>query len=158
FVKATVDSLWYFPVIWDTTFSLRGRFGYASGFAGKKLPLYERFYVGGINTVRGLGFGVAGPKNDNGERIGGNKELIFNTEYVFPIEKDIKLKGVVFFDAGKAFNNNETVSIASLRTTTGVGLRWMSPFGPIRLEWGFNISPKKDESRSKIEFAMGGLF
>ena len=158
FVKALVDSLWYFPVIWDTTFSLRGRFGYASGFAGKKLPLYERFYVGGINTVRGLGFGVAGPKNDNGERIGGNKELIFNTEYVFPIEKDIKLKGVMFFDAGKAFNNNETVSIASLRTTTGVGLRWMSPFGPIRLEWGFNISPRKDESRSKIEFAMGGLF
>ncbi|MBI4679833.1 MAG: BamA/TamA family outer membrane protein, partial [Nitrospirae bacterium] len=42
--------------------------------------------------------------------------------------------------------------------TTGVGLRWMSPFGPIRLEWGFNISPRKDESRSKIEFAMGGLF
>ncbi|MDP3296649.1 MAG: outer membrane protein assembly factor BamA [Thermodesulfovibrionia bacterium] len=158
FVKARVDSLWYFPVIWDTTFSLRGRFGYASGFAGKKLPLYERFYVGGINTVRGLGFGVAGPKNDNGERIGGNKELIFNAEYIFPIKKDIKLKGVMFFDAGKAFDNSETVSIASLRTTTGVGLRWMSPFGPIRLEWGFNISPRKDESRSKIEFAIGGLF
>lgn len=158
FVKASVDSLWYFPVVWDTTFSLRGRFGYASGFAGEKLPLYERFYVGGINTVRGLGFGVAGPKNDNGERIGGNKELIFNTEYIFPIEKDIKLKGVMFFDAGKAFDNSETVSIASLRTTAGLGLRWMSPFGPIRLEWGFNISPRKDESRSKIEFALGGLF
>ncbi len=158
FVTTSIDSLWYFPVIWDTTFSLRGRFGYASGFAGKKLPLYERFYVGGINTVRGLGFGEAGPKNEEGELIGGNKELIFNAEYIFPIEKNIKLKGVLFFDAGNAFDNNETVSITSLRTTTGLGVRWMSPFGPIRLEWGFNLSPKAGESKNKVEFALGGLF
>ncbi len=158
FVTTSVDSLWYFPVIWDTTFSLRGRFGYASGFAGKKLPLYERFYVGGINTVRGLGLGEGGPKNDKGEKIGGNKELILNAEYIFPIEKNVKLKGVLFFDAGKAFDNSETVSITALRTTTGFGVRWMSPFGPIRLEWGFNLAPKTGESRNKVEFALGGLF
>jgi outer membrane protein insertion porin family len=158
FVKGLVDSTWYFPAVWDTTFSVRGRIGYASGFAGKELPLYERFYVGGINTVRGLGFGEAGPRNEEGEKIGGNKELIFNAEYTFPIEKNIKLKGVVFFDAGRAFDNNENLSITKLRTTTGFGLRWMSPFGPIRLEWGFNLSPKADEGKSKVEFAMGGFF
>lgn len=158
FVKGLVNSAWYFPAIWGSTFSVRGRFGYASGFAGKELPLYERFYVGGINTVRGLGFGEAGPRNVQGEKIGGNKELIFNTEYIFPIIEDIRLKGVLFFDAGRSFENNEDISIAELRPTTGVGFRWISPLGPIRLEWGFNLNQKADESASKIEFSIGGLF
>ncbi|MEE8329858.1 MAG: outer membrane protein assembly factor BamA [Thermodesulfovibrionia bacterium] len=156
FVKTLFDSLWYFPVIWDTTFSLRGRFGYASGLKGRKLPLYERFYVGGINTVRGLAFGEGGPRDETGEVIGGTKELIFNAEYIVPIEKNLRLKGVVFFDAGKSFDDYEEAK--SLRTTAGFGVRWMSPFGPIRLEWGYNLSKKADESSSKIEFAVGGLF
>ncbi|MBI4655058.1 MAG: outer membrane protein assembly factor BamA [Nitrospirae bacterium] len=158
FVKGVVDSSWYLPAIWNTTFGLRGRFGYATGFAGKEIPLYERFYVGGINTVRGLGFGEGGPRNAEDEKIGGNKELIFNAEYIFPIEKDIKLKGVLFLDAGRAFDNTENLSIAELRRTAGFGFRWMSPIGPIRLEWGFNLSPKYNEAGTKLEFTFGGLF
>lgn len=158
FVKAISDNSWYLPAIWDTTIGLRGRLGYASGVASKELPLYERFYVGGIYTVRGLGFGEAGPRNEQGEKIGGNKELIFNAEYIFPIEREIRLKGVMFFDAGRSFDNNENLSISALRRTTGLGIRWMSPIGPVRLEWGYNISPKPGEDQSKIEFTFGGLF
>jgi outer membrane protein insertion porin family len=157
FIKGLFDSLWFFPFKWDTTFSFRGRIGYASGIGGKSLPLYERFYVGGIDTVRGLGFGEGGPRDDDtDEIIGGTKELIFNVEYIFPLEKNIRLKGLVFVDAGKAFDENE--KIASLRPTAGFGLRWMSPFGPIRLEWGYNLSQRENESSSKIEFALGGIF
>jgi len=156
FVKALADSIWFFPVIWDTTLSLRGRLGYAEGLAGEDLPLYERFYVGGINTIRGLGFGEGGPRDETGEKIGGTKEAIFNAEYIFPIVKDIRLKGLVFFDAGSSFDDFE--DITSPRTTAGFGLRWMSPFGPIRLEWGWNIDRKEDESSNKIEFAVGGIF
>ncbi|MBI5195974.1 MAG: outer membrane protein assembly factor BamA [Nitrospirae bacterium] len=158
FVKGLVDNSWYFPVIWDTTIGLRGRFGSASGITGHELPIYERFYVGGISTVRGLSFGEGGPRNEQGEKIGGNKELILNAEYIFPIEKTVKLKGLVFFDSGSAFDNNENISPSELRNTTGVGIRWMSPIGPIRLEWGYNISPKQDEDQSKLEFTFGGLF
>lgn len=158
FGKVLGDSIWYFPAMWGTTFSLRGRAGYASGLPGKELPLYERFYVGGINTVRGLGFGEGGPRDEEGEKIGGKTELIFNAEYIFPIEKNIKLKGVIFFDAGRSFDKSEHVSIGGLRPTTGFGFRWLSPFGPIRLEWGFNLSPKSDEGSNKIEFTMGGVF
>ncbi|MBI4844212.1 MAG: outer membrane protein assembly factor BamA [Nitrospirae bacterium] len=158
FAKGVIDSGRYFPLFWDTVLSLRGRFGYASGFNGEELPLYERFYVGGINSVRGLSFGEAGPRNPNGERIGGNKELIFNAELIFPIAKEAKLKGVLFFDAGSAFENTENISVGKLRPTTGAGLRWNSPFGPIRLEWGFNLDQKPDETSSKIEFTMGGVF
>lgn len=158
YAKGVIDSGRYFPLFWDTVFSLRGRLGYASGFKGKELPIYERFYVGGINTVRGLSFGEAGPRNTNGERTGGNKEVIFNAEFIFPIAKEVKLNGVAFFDAGRAFENNEKIDIGALRPTTGLGVRWTSPFGPIRLEWGYNLDKQIDESSSKIEFTMGGVF
>ena len=160
FYKGVVDSMWFFPVIWDTTFVLRGRYGYASGYNGNELPLYERFYVGGINTIRGLDFGEAGPRDEEGENIGGTQELIFNVEYIFPILKDLKLKGVIFFDYGSSFDEDErySFSLNNMRKTAGAGLRWLSPFGPIRLEWGFNLEPRDDEDSDKIEFSMGGMF
>jgi outer membrane protein insertion porin family len=158
FVKGVADSIWYFPYKWGTTFSLRGRLGYATGFAGKELPLYERFYVGGINTVRGLGFGEAGPRNAEGEKIGGNLETILNAEYIFPLIEDLKLKGVVFFDYGSSFDKDDKFSLSDMRKTTGFGFRWLSPMGPLRLEWGYNLEPAEDESASKLEFSIGGFF
>ena len=159
FVKELIDSVGYFPFKWDTTFSLRGRLGFAAGFAGKELPLYERFYVGGINTVRGLSFGEGGPKDENGDEIGGNVEAIFNAEYIFPILPDVKLKGLTFFDYGGSFDKDlKKYSLKDMRPTAGFGFRWLSPFGPIRLEMGFNLDPKEGESKSKLEFSIGGLF
>jgi len=156
FLKGELDSAWYFP-IGPTTAMLRGRFGYATGLEGKKLPLYERFYVGGIYTVRGLGFGEAGPKDEKtGDAIGGTEELIFNAEYIFPIVSEIRLKGVVFFDAGNAYE--EFKNFGELRYTTGLGLRWISPVGPIRIEWGYNIDKKPGEKSSRFEFAFGTFF
>jgi len=152
------DSLWYFPAFWKTVFSVRGRIGYADGYAGKELPLYERFYVGGINTIRGLGFGEGGPRNEEGEKIGGNFETILNTELIFPIIQDIKMKGVIFFDYGGAFDKHQSISFSDMRKTAGFGVRWISPFGPIRLEWGYNLDPREDERRSKLEFSIGGIF
>jgi outer membrane protein insertion porin family len=155
FIKGVADSAWFFP-LGSTTVSFRGRLGYAIGIFNKKLPLYERFCVGSIYTVRGFGYCEAGPKDDKGELIGGTKELIFNTEYIFPIVKELKLKGVVFFDAGNAYDSNEP--IGKLRYTTGFGFRWISPVGPIRIEWGYNLKKKPGESSSKIEFTFGSFF
>ncbi|MFZ2196521.1 MAG: BamA/TamA family outer membrane protein, partial [Thermodesulfovibrionales bacterium] len=156
FIKGLLDSAWYFP-LGQTTFMLRGRFGYANGIFGEELPLYENFYVGGLNTVRGLDFGDAGPKDPvTNDAIGGNTELIFNAEFIFPIYTEMKLKGVTFFDAGKSYEDFH--NFGSLRYTTGLGFRWLSPMGPIRLEWGYNINQEKDESSSKFEFAFGTFF
>jgi outer membrane protein insertion porin family len=136
---------------------VRGRFGYAKGIFDKTLPLYERFYVGGIYTIRGLGFGDAGPKDPaTGDPIGGTTQLILNTEYIFPIIPDMKLKGVVFFDTGNSYE--EFNNFGYLRYTTGTGLRWISPIGPIRIEWGYNLDKKPGESSSKFEFAFGSFF
>lgn len=155
FIKGVADSAWFFP-IGSTTISVRGRFGYATGIFGKELPLYERFYVGGIYTIRGLGFGEAGPRDENGSVIGGTKELIFNLEYIFPIVSELKLKGVVFADAGNSYDQDEP--IGTLRYTSGLGFRWISPIGPIRIEWGYNINKKPGEGSSKVEFTFGTFF
>ena len=157
FIEGLLDSAWYFPLGETTAFMVRGRFGYANGILGKTLPLYENFYVGGLDTVRGLGFGDGGPKDPKtGDAIGGNTELIFNTEYIFPIYPEMKLKGVAFFDAGKAYEDFQ--NFGSLRYTTGLGFRWLSPMGPIRLEWGYNIKKEKGEGSNKFEFAFGSIF
>ncbi|MFZ6008079.1 MAG: outer membrane protein assembly factor BamA [Nitrospirota bacterium] len=157
FLKGLLDSGWYFPVFDVTTVHLRGRAGYASALFGKKLPLYERYYVGGIYTVRGLGYGDAGPKDPNGEAIGGEKQLVFNAEYIFPIVSELKFKGLVFFDAGRAYDKGEALG-SDLRYTTGAGIRWISPMGPIRIEWGYNLDKRAGESTSKVEFTFGSFF
>jgi outer membrane protein insertion porin family len=158
FYRAVIDSVSYYPAFWKTTFSLRGRVGYAAGYNDRNLPLYERFYVGGINTIRGLGFGEGGPRNENDEKIGGDLEAILNAELIFPISQEAGLKGVLFVDYGGAFDTDNDISGSDLRSTAGFGARWMSPMGPIRLEWGFNLDPKDDEKSSRVEFSIGGLF
>jgi len=156
FIKGVLDSAWYFP-LGETAFMFRGRFGYAKGIFDKKLPLYERFYIGGLYTLRGLGFGDAGPRDSaTKEAIGGTEELIFNVENIFPLIPDLKLKGVVFFDAGNAYEDFH--KFGSLRYTAGLGFRWISPMGPIRLEWGYNLKKEEGESSSKFEFAFGTFF
>jgi len=156
FFKGGIDSAWYFP-IGSTTAMLRGRFGYAAGVGGKELPLYERFYVGGIYTIRGLGYGEAGPRDEKtDDPIGGTEELILNAEYIFPLITDLRLKGVIFFDAGNAYDDFE--NFGELRYTTGLGLRWISPVGPVRIEWGYNLDRKPDERQSRFEFAFGSFF
>lgn len=157
FLKALIDSGWFFPVFDVTTIHLRGRAGYATGLFDKKLPLHERYYVGGIHTIRGLGHGDAGPLDINNEPIGGEKKLVFNAEYIFPIVPELRLKGVIFFDAGRAYDRGETFG-SDLRYTAGAGVRWISPIGPLRIYWGHNLDRRAGEESSKIEFTIGAFF
>lgn len=157
FIKELYDSGWYFPMFDASTIHLRGRVAAITGLFGKKIPLYERLYIGGINTVRGLGYGDGGPKDVNNEPIGGEKEIVLNAEYIFPIVSEYKFKGLVFFDSGRAYDKGEAFG-SDLRYTSGVGVRWISPIGPLRIEWGHNLKKKTGEASSKIEFTFGTFF
>ncbi len=146
----------YIPAgFWDSTFFIRGTAGTIQGYGGKEVPVYEKFYVGGLQTVRGFKYGEAGPKDDSGEVVGGKSQLFFNLEWVFPIYKPAGFKGVVFFDAGHGFDDKSGWLLSGVRTAAGFGVRWFSPLGPIRLELGFNLNPRKDERGSVFDFAMG---
>ena len=158
FIKTIGDSAWYFPMFWDTVVMFRGRFGYVGSLIDKPIPLGERFYVGGPSTLRGFRYGSAGPMDADLNRLGGNKELIYNIEYTFPIVPAARLKGVLFYDIGKAFDNYETVKFSELRQTWGFGFWWFSPIGPLRFEWGNIVHKKPDDQASKFEFSIGTLF
>ena len=158
FSKYLFDYRHFWPAFWGTTFITHGQIGYVHAYDGKEIPLDERFYLGGINSIRGFETREVGPRDpETGDFTGGNKETYFNLEYVFPLAKDLGVKGVVFFDVGNAWDEGEAW-FESWRYSTGAGIRWLSPLGPLRLEWGYNLDPKDYEDHSKFEFMVGRFF
>ncbi len=158
FYKAVGEVGWYFPIIWSTSGFLRGKAGYVNE-AGGLLPDYERFYLGGITSVRGYDFRDISAYDADGNKIGGNSFVQFNAEYRMPLLKEQGIFGVVFFDAGNVYGQGQTPDFSDLRTSAGLGVRWLSPMGPIRLEYAFILNPKDDgPSGGKWEFGMGAAF
>jgi len=158
FFRVSLDGLKYVPFpIWDMRMSLRGRFGIVEGYGGDPVPLTELYFVGGINSVRGFKFGRAGPVTSSGTLEGGNKQVILNVDVIFPIIEGAKLDGVVFFDYGKGFAEVEDLSL-DLRPATGLEVRWVSPFGPLRAAWGINLDAKPNEQETVFEFSVGNVF
>lgn len=158
FYKYYLDAIKYTPLPFDTRFSIHARYGAAEGIDGKPIPLTERFFVGGINTMRGFVFGRAGPVTPSGSLIGAAKELIFNNDFIFTISSEAKLNGVIFFDWGKGFDDNEAVSFGALRKAAGLEGRWISPFGPLRAAYGINLDAREGERKGVFEFTIGSLF
>ncbi len=163
FAKIQLEAGAYLPLFWNTTVHLRSRLGLGFGLAGDKLPIFERFFVGGISTVRGfdvrsLGPSYIDPYYGTETTIGGNKELIFNLEYVFPIVPQAKLRGLIFFDAGNAFSEDEDINFSSLRLSVGLGFRWFSPMGPLTFVLGFPLDRREGEDPSAIQFSIGTLY
>lgn len=155
FGKYNYGASWFFkvpPFGEDLVFSPRWRIGYIQAFEDKEIPVYELYLLGGINSIRGLkDVGVTDPVT--GTVVGGNRMLLFNFEFIFPILKNAGMKGVVFFDTGNAWNN--TYDLSDMRKTAGAGIRWYSPVGPLRLEWGYVLDPKPGEPAYRWDFTMG---
>ena len=159
FTKLVAETGWYMPLVMDTVGFLHGRAGYATENSGGILPDYERFYLGGINSVRGYEWREIHVSDEDGNIIGGNKFVQFNAECIIPLLKKQGLVGVIFYDAGNVFNDDESVDLGTLRTSTGFGFRWFSPMGPIRIEYGYKLDVKEgEEGGGRWEFSMGSVF
>ncbi len=159
FTKYLLETGWYFPLFKETVGFLHGKAGYVQENSGGILPDYERFYLGGINSVRGYDWREIHVFDEDGNEIGGNKFIQFNVEYIIPLLKDQGLVGVLFYDAGNVFNDDESIDLGTLRNSTGLGFRWYSPMGPIRIEYGYKLDVKEGEKRGgRWEFSMGSAF
>ncbi|MGA1875300.1 MAG: outer membrane protein assembly factor BamA [bacterium] len=161
FTKTIFDSGWHFPVWKKLVLSLHGRIGYAAGFRGRELPVFERFYAGGLDTVRGYDERSIGPIDVNGDPVGGDKLVVTNVELHFPIY-DI-IRGVLFWDAGNVFGEdehgeNEKFFQRPLRMGAGAGVRFFTPIGPLRLDLGFPINRQASEKAQVWHFAIGTYF
>lgn len=153
----TIGSVSYFhPVFWGTILSGRFEAGYGFGFGDQDLPLFERFFLGGPNSIRGRKARQISPTDASGTRIGGTSEVLFNLEHIIPIGFGIRL--ATFFDAGNAYGFTKDFDPTDIREAAGVGVRWQSPFGPIRLDWGYNLDRQKGESPAEFHFSVGSTF
>jgi outer membrane protein insertion porin family len=152
FTRYGLSSSWFFPLPLDLVIGVRGRVGYMQPNEGKEVPIFERYYLGGINSLRGLR--SVGPTDPaTGDVIGGLTMLNFNADFLFPLIKNAGMKGVIFFDTGNSWESG--YHLGDMRRTAGVGVRWYSPIGPLRLEWGYVLDRKENESASRWEFTIG---
>ncbi len=159
FNKIRLTSAWYFPLFWNTVFLVKGSWGYIEERSGGKLPVYQKFRIGGLSTVRGFEAGSISPRDPKyGDRIGGERMMYYNFEYRFPILKEQGITGLTFFDCGNVFEDHEHYTFSSIRKSAGVGIRWYSPMGPLRLEYGKNLDTFEGEKSGKWEFSMGNQF
>jgi outer membrane protein insertion porin family len=160
FVKYFLNAKAYYPLPGSTVLSGNVLWGHTISTEGGRVPIFERFFLGGPYSIRGFASRTLSPVDPNtGERIGGNKELVANVEYIFPLFSEIGFKGVVFFDMGNAYRQGDWPwNGPQLKYAAGAGIRWYSPMGPLRFEWGWNLHPAPGESRRVAEFTIGTAF
>lgn len=160
FFKSTLSYSQYYQLFGEHVFHFRGKVGYVAEITDDPIPVFERFQIGGINSVRGYESGHIAPRDDStNDIIGGNKMAFVNVEYIFPLLIDMGIKGVVFFDAGNAWLEDDW-DLGEIKKGVGGGIRWNSPFGPLRIEYGYGLDEieGEDDDRHQIEFTVGTPF
>ncbi|MFW6081880.1 MAG: BamA/OMP85 family outer membrane protein, partial [Desulfosalsimonas sp.] len=162
FAKTEVEAGKYFPLFWGTVGFLHAEGGHVTETGGKHLPDYEKFYLGGINSLRGFDWRDVSvtdfDEDGNQVKVGGEKFVQFNAEFLFPLIKDAGLRGVLFYDTGNVYERGENVDLGEMRESVGFGIRWYSPMGPLRLERGYILDRKDGEDSGRWEFSIGGAF
>jgi outer membrane protein insertion porin family len=161
FYKAIVDAEYFHPLWWRLVGRLHGNLAYGNGFGGTPLlPIQERFFLGGVNTVRGFkNFTISPIDPTTGGLEGGNKAYYTNAEVIFPIPylEQFNVKGIWFFDAGNSWAEGQDFSF-NLRYGVGPGLRLNTPLGVLSVFAGHNISPKQGEKKNVFAFTVGSSF
>jgi outer membrane protein insertion porin family len=181
----------YKPIWGPFVAKLNTQFGLITSRSGRGVPIYERYFLGGILDVRGFPLQSLGPRlgiaqnfhdptyqtvDPRGSVFGGNAEFYYNFEIEFPIIESVGIKGVVFQDAGNTWNLEKSLCgpapgstdkaiqpcntpATELRTSVGFGIRWFSPLGPLRFEWGFPLHPRRPyEDTYEFQFTVGNAF
>ena len=171
FMRSDASLSWYYPVFknfeWGEKFALMlgGRVGYGASWTDRELPLFERYFAGGINSVRGYAYRTLGPREcpedtpdcDDPEVIGGNKQLILKTELHFPILGQWGFRGSVFLDQGQAFGPSQNIRLEDLKRSLGLAMQWQSPIGPVKLSWAFPLNADPSDHKEVLGFAFGAV-
>ena len=172
YIRMTANARAFYPVGWEffqPVLRANSTLGQIYSTDGEPVPIFERFFAGGINSVRGYVLNSLGPTQrvlgsgdpqapDQRLAVGGNQLALVNLEVEFPIIKPAQIRGVVFYDAGNAFTADEAITWDKLRKSYGFGIRWFSPIGPLRFEWGFPVDRRPGEQSRQFEFTIGSFF
>ncbi len=148
----------YYPLFWKFIGHLRGEVGFENPGGLDNFPIYERFFLGGIDSLRGWKFGQVGPTDNLGLVYGGDKYAVINAELLFPLVEKYGVRGVVFFDTGNSFAEGQSLDPSQFREDVGLGVRWNSPFGPLRIEAGYVLDKHTGEAPYNWQFSAGAFF
>jgi outer membrane protein insertion porin family len=157
YYRLTYQRTSYFPITNKITFAVNGEVGYGQSYGGKPYPVFKNFYVGGINSVRGYETASLGPVDASGTPLGGNRRFSFQSELLTPLpggDKTLRVFG--FLDGGQVWGEGE--SYGGLRFSTGVGISWISPLGPMKFSYAYPINSQPTDKLQRFQFAIGTGF
>jgi outer membrane protein insertion porin family len=167
YLRASYQYQQYFPLTKKYTLAFNTDLGWGQGLKGQEYPLFKNFYVGGLGSVRGFEQSTLGPTRPTSSTnlapiyLGGSKKVVFNAEFITPFpgagnDRTLRLFG--FTDIGRAFGENENISLGDLRASAGVGLSWISPMGPLRFSYATPIRQQTGDKIQRLQFQIGTSF
>jgi outer membrane protein insertion porin family len=166
YYKLEYKHSWFKDVTKNLVVMLNGELGYADSYGKKEYPFFKNFYVGGVNSVRGFDNGAIGPRDfDPGTNsdfaVGGTTRIVGNAEVFAPvpfIKNSSQFRLSAFIDTGSVYANNQNISLGDLRYSTGVGVSWFSPFGPLKLVFAKALNKKEGDQTQTLQFQLGSQF
>lgn len=162
YTKYMMSNSFYIPIFWKFVGVLHFEGGYLDDRTGNQIDIdFARFYLGGMNSLRGFDrYEIDGKRSGDVKDIGGEKFVQFNAELVFPLVEDYQLYGVLFYDRGDVYRTSDDIDLTDQYSSAGAGIRWNSPVGPIRIEYGWVLEGKdlRDRGDSQVEFSVGASF
>jgi outer membrane protein insertion porin family len=147
----------YIHLPWDGILLIDGELATVDTWGnGTRVRIYDRLFLGGSNNLRGFDFREVGPKDVQGEPLGGQTLARATVEYTFPIVE--KARGAVFYDTGFVESNPYDFSATHLASDVGIGIRLDLPIGPLRVDYGYPIQRDNNPRRGKFNFSVGYQF
>lgn len=161
FLRANYQIQQYIPLNKQFTIALNGELGYGKGLNGQPYPLFKNYYSGGLGSVRGFQQGSLGPRDASDIALGGPKKLTLNAELVAPFPgagNDRTLRLYTFLDAGNVFGDKQSYKANDLRLSTGLGVSWISPVGPLRIAYALPLRKQPGDKIERLQFQIGTSF
>lgn len=166
YYKVSYQHSWYKDLGKDFTLMLNGEAGYADSYGGKNYPFFKNFYAGGVNSVRGflnssLGPRATNPNTGSDFAVGGTKRFVGNLELFMPVpfvSQSNQFRLSAFVDGGGVYGKDDSINSEYLRFSTGVGVTWVSPFGPLKLVLAKPLNEKDYDDTQVLQFQFGQQF
>ncbi len=150
------------PLFRDFALVLEGEVGYGDGYGDTEdLPLTKNYFAGGLRSVRGFEANTLGPRDSNGEPLGGNVKLVGNAELIIPlpfITNTRAFRLTAFVDAGNVYGPGEDVNLDTFRYSTGITAVWLSPLGPLTVSIAVPLQEEPGDETQPFQFTFGTTF
>jgi outer membrane protein insertion porin family len=161
FVRTNAQYQQFFPLWQKLTLGINGEIGWGIGQGSRPYPVFKNFYGGGLGSVRVFEQNSLGVIDPTGAYVGGARKINLNTELYFPVPgtgNDKSLRIFAFADAGNVWREGEKITTSSLRASSGLGLSWISPVGPLKLSWGAPLKKQPTDRIQRFQFQIGTAF